>query len=366
MTDLESTHSINKEVLILQRTQYGYLTDTKKISERLAKDMVVSVVCFDAGQAKVKTDSVTVHYVDRRGNFFIRAIRLVKHCIAFARTQNESTIFVLYFPLCALIPLCGARKAILDFRTASVHQNKTIRFFADLLASAEVLFFQHVTVISEGLLGRLHIAPKKAMLLPLGADQISTVPKNFDEPRLFYIGILENRNIEQTIEGIKIFLDRWPERKEHLSYDIVGDGYKGGLENLQTIVNKLGLEKNVKLWGRLNHDQAQNFFDSCNIGISYVPMTVYYDHQPPTKTFEYVLSGMPVIATSTLENKKIVVPENGVLCEDNPESFAFALEQCINKFDIFHDTTIRNTLKSHTWDNIAMGFKSYLMAVNNA
>jgi len=42
----------------------------------------------------------------------------------------------------------------------------------------------------------------------------------------------------------------------------------------------------------------------------------YYDCQPATKTFEYILSGMVCIATSTYENKKLINNINGVLCND--------------------------------------------------
>lgn len=41
-------------------------------------------------------------------------------------------------------------------------------------------------------------------------------------------------------------------------------------------------------------------------------MTEYYDSQPPTKTFEYALSGLYVLATKTRENEKVITNDNGV------------------------------------------------------
>jgi nucleoside-diphosphate-sugar epimerase len=67
--------------------------------------------------------------------------------------------------------------------------------------------------------------------------------------------------------------------------------------------------------GRVEHI----YFDIHNIGVSYIPMLKCFDNQPPTKTFEYLLSGMPVIATATNANKDIINDVNGVLINDNSE-----------------------------------------------
>lgn len=44
----------------------------------------------------------------------------------------------------------------------------------------------------------------------------------------------------------------------------------------------------------------------------YVPITDYYEYQPPTKTFEYVLSGLLCLATATSSNKEVITEEKVV------------------------------------------------------
>lgn len=346
----------------MQRTQYGHLTDTLKIAELLASDMDVSVICFDAGMEKTKSRNISIEYVNRNGNLISRSIRIIFRFISAAHNNKSATVFIVYFPFCSLIKIFGNDNSIVDFRSGSVHRTSLMRFLTDLLGSIESRFFKKVTLISDGLRFRLRISSKKSFILPLGSDEISNVPKVFDEPRMFYIGTLNGRNIHQTIEGISIFLKRNPAYKNKISYDIVGDGYSGELDRLKTLVLQLGLENIVRLQGRMSHQDAQIFFDTCNIGVSYVPMTDYYNHQPPTKTYEYARSGMIVIGTSTAENTRVIKPENGVLCFDNSESFSHALEKCINNFDNYSDLIIRKSFAKYSWEKIAIEFKKYLLA----
>jgi hypothetical protein len=89
-------------------------------------------------------------------------------------------------------------------------------------------------------------------------------------------------------------------------------------------------------------------------------MKKYYDFQPPTKTFEYVLSGMICIATSTYENKRLVSHVNGVLCKDNSESFYHALKTAFLRRKSFDYTKIVSSLKFYEWSNIV---KNTLMPI---
>lgn len=61
---------------------------------------------------------------------------------------------------------------------------------------------------------------------------------------------------------------------------------------------------------------------------------------------------MVCIATSTYENKKLINNINGVLCNDNPESFARALEEIKENKHKYNSEAIRETLMNYTWENI--------------
>jgi glycosyltransferase involved in cell wall biosynthesis len=83
-------------------------------------------------------------------------------------------------------------------------------------------------------------------------------------------------------------------------------------------------------------------------------LTPYYDVQPPAKTFEYLLSGMPVIATQTSENKKLINPGNGILIGESAEEFYLGLKKIYESRDSFDSKLIRDSNINHTWEKIVL------------
>jgi glycosyltransferase involved in cell wall biosynthesis len=112
------------------------------------------------------------------------------------------------------------------------------------------------------------------------------------------------------------------------------------------------LDKHCVFHGELRNKELDVFFNKSNVGVAYVPITDYYNCQPMTKLFEYLLAGMACIATYTEENMKIVNRNNGVLCYDTPTSFSNAIEELwCNRF-LFNSKIIKQDAYSYTWQNI--------------
>ncbi|MEI7504287.1 MAG: hypothetical protein WCJ61_13485, partial [Paludibacter sp.] len=94
------------------------------------------------------------------------------------------------------------------------------------------------------------------------------------------------------------------------------------------------------------------FLENSNVGVSFVPCTPYYDCQPPTKTYEYLIYGLPVIATNTLENRRVIHETNGVLIEDTEDGFCEGIEFIIGKLGRFNSASIQIDNITHSWANI--------------
>jgi len=337
-----------KPLLIITKRQFGHHTNYYKYCELLKEDFKITFICFDTGLEKLKMNGVAVKYIPWKGPKAIRGVRfLITSIINIARFKG--LIYVNYFEKSQILKkVFPKKKMILDVRTLSISTNEALRKTQDEELLKTCSYYDHITPISEGVQKKLNLTDENSTVLPLGADAISMTNKSFDNLRLLYVGTLNGRNIDQTIKGLATYIEK--HQDVDIIYDIIGDGNE--LKMLKELVNDLHLTKYIKLHGRIPHFKLQPFFDNSNIGISYIPMTEYYDFQPPTKTFEYIMSGMPCIATKTSENIKLITTENGVLCEDNPESFSNALEKMMLKKSNFNSKLIRESLVDYSWENI--------------
>ena len=173
---------------------------------------------------------------------------------------------------------------------------------------------------------------------------------NFNQIKLLYVGTLYNRNIIETVKGINLFVKKYPDVP--ITYDIIGSGFENEIEELNDYIKNNNLSTICRAHGRIPYTELKPFFDKCNIGVSYIPITDYYQYQPPTKTYEYALSGMAVIATKTISNESVVNEKNGILINDNPEAFMSALEKLLIKKREFNSRVIIESVEDYRWEKI--------------
>jgi glycosyltransferase involved in cell wall biosynthesis len=342
-----------KKILIISREQFGYHTDVFKWCEYLRDEYNVEVITFD-GKPKVMLENVKVHYVSNSGNRTIRGLRYVLTCLWHILFFN-GIILVCYFKECRILKRCFPwKKMLLDIRTLNVDSNEEIRKKEDALIKKATEQYDFVTIISDGTRKKIALSKVKSAILPLGADVVSTVDKNFDSIRMLYVGTLFNRDIHKTIQGLAIAIKNNNSLKIH--YDIIGNSPGGELLELQKLVKECGIEGYVTFHGYIQHSRLKDFFDKCNVGISFVPMTEFYEYQPVTKSFEYILSGLYTIGTATYCNKEIITDENGILINDTPESFAESIEYILQHISELDSKIIRNTLLDYQWQNVVNNY----------
>jgi glycosyltransferase involved in cell wall biosynthesis len=353
-----------KKLLIINQASFGYHLDTYYYCKYLKDFYDIVYICWDHGLKRIEMDGVRVLYVNREGNTIFRTMRFLLLVLREIKDKRD-TVFIKYFKVVslALRMFKPHNCMVLDIRTGSVHEERIIRWLQDTRLKIETYFFRHITVISESLAKKLGIE-LKAHILPLGADVISTSNKNFESLHLLYVGTLFNRNLDITIRGFKLFYDEFKD-KIPVSYTIIGKGLYNELQALRNIVSQYGISSVVKITGLIPHNELTPYFDSANIGVSFVPLTTFYDCQPVTKTFEYLLSGMPVIATNTSENRKVINHDNGVLVGDKLDEFYAGIKEAFEKRHLFNSVTIRHQAMRYTSKEIVRkNLKQYLHSIN--
>lgn len=342
---------MKKKLIIINKWSFGYHTDSYKWCEYLKDCYDITFICFDSEPKRMSMPGVEVKYVKYSGSRRTRGFRYVAYCIWYMLWHHAPTI-ISHFDHCEILRrLFPFRKLLLDIRTLSISPNEVVRKQKQIDMVKSCKYFKHISAISEGVINKLNLSGKKVNLLRLGADVISKTPKRYDKLRLLYVGTFNNRHLNKVLIGIAIF------RKEHpnvpISVDFVGSGELEGSEQLCDIAADLEINDIVKFHGHIPYDELEPFFSRNNIGISFVPITDYYEYQPPTKTFEYAMSGLFTIATRTFANREIITPDNGILIKDTPYAFADALTKLSNGgLQQINEHKVRESLKDMQWSNI--------------
>lgn len=337
-------------LLIINKEQYGYHIDTYKYCVYLSEKFNVTYICWDEGREKVVTDGVRCVYLRKEGSIINRFLILIRAIQKEIEINSFDVIFVIYFFGSSILRLLNLKASInLDIRTIAVTDNKLNNFLLDNLLKLESLLFKYVSVISEETAHQLGI--KKYKVLPLGGECLIKSNILFDDLNLIYVGTLSNRNIMNLIEGFKAYLQDYPFSKK-ATLTIVGDGYGEELQVINKFITNHSLDDFIFTTGYIQNYKLGFYLEKATCGVSFIPITKYYQNQPPTKTYEYLLSGLPVLATNTNANAKIINKQNGILIQDDIDSVSKGIFEISQKLNSYNSNVIKNEMKKSLWANI--------------
>lgn len=344
-----------KESILIIAPPFGYNTDWYQFAELLCSHYNVYYLCVHSGTKDIEPRNVNVvYYVATTKNYYYKVLFAVK---ALKREMEFRKVFVYVYPSCSLMRLFFSKKQlVMDIRTSYI-KSPVLTWVSNRLVKVESVFYGKISVISWGVADFLKLNKKKCELLPLGGERLEFVEKSFDELNLFYVGTFFDRHIEKTVEAFEIFKRENPEAKAQ--YGIVGNGSDEDLRLIEDNIKKYNLEKSVFYLGAKRGEELHNIMTRYNVGLSYIPLTDYYDCQPPTKTYEYLLGSMIVLATPTTENIKVVNDTNGCISKtDTPQDIAIALQKIYEKRKKYNAHDIYVDSLKYAWEEIV---RKYLL-----
>lgn len=361
-----------KNILVIPKSQFGYHTDYFMMIEYLAfRGIKVDVICYDFEEKKVNhNENVLIKYIKRSKVklfnilfYYLEIVRLIiknkYDCIIISSSLEFGEFLPLLFR-----KYTNKSKWLLDIRTGSVNKNQKTREKYNKKLEKKVAFFDHTTIISELLATKLNI--KNYYLLPLGARRLVQVQdKKINKKKInyLYIGTFENRNLEIFIKAFDQYCTIVKNNIE-VKLDIVGfaETYETELVILSSIQTAKNNE-NIIFHGRKNHDELIDLLQEATVGISYIPITDFFNVQPPTKTYEYLINGIVCFATKTEANKGIINYKNGVLVHDQYDEILKGLLKLNEKIENFDPKEISETVFENTWENIEANFFRFLIEI---
>lgn len=340
-----------KRLLFILSSQFGYHTDTLMYCKYIDKtEFEVHYIGFDLGLDKIVIEGIQTHYVPCNSNKMLRYLVYIKYIIRLKKSIKFDFVFHIHtklsFPIRLVFLNCNYN---FDIRTGDISDSSIKQKLNNLKITLLSMFCKNVSVISSGLADKLNL--KSYHLLPLGGEINYCDQKDYQSLRLLYVGTLSKRRLEDTIAGISDFQNKY--KNISIRYDIVGSGSENDISILKNHISNYHLTNTVFLHGQVKYIELPKYYNASNIGIVYIPQKDYYEYQPSTKLYEYLLAGMPVIATNTFENRKEISNiKYGVICQDNPNSFSNALKVIQENLFKFESSQIIGDKKENSWENI--------------
>lgn len=341
-------------ILLISRPHFGTSIGPYKWTQYLREKYNVTTITYNTeidNPKRYNFDNVKHIYISKKGNKLIRAFRFLLYTI-FQIAFFKGKVIVTFFPGCSIYKRIFFRKQmILDIRTLGIFDNEDINIKHDKAVAKCTKLYNQTIFLTEGMRDKITEDIKKCSVVPLGADTLDETEKDFNSLKLLYVGRFYNRDVHKTIEGIHLFHTKYPDLK--ISYDIIGHPLYNEDEYLYELVEKYNLSEIIKFRGAIFEESEKlKYLQNANIGVSFVPITPYYDFQPVTKSFEYILSGLFCLATNTYSNREIITHQNGILINDTPKSFSEGLEYFMNNKEKLNSKEIRETLQHYKWESI--------------
>lgn len=148
--------------------------------------------------------------------------------------------------------------------------------------------------------------------------------------RLVYVGgVTKLRGAVELIEAMKILLEKG---YRDIALFLIGPVTPLKLKDeLAHLISQYGLERSVNIPGPVPYETVFDILARANVGMAILHPDPNYVDSLPTKLFEYMAAGLPVIASNFPLWREIVEGNNCGVCVDplNPKAIADAIEYLI-------------------------------------
>lgn len=196
-------------------------------------------------------------------------------------------------------------------------------------------------------------AKKASLVMPIGEHHQADLIQHGCQKsnvQLIYMGVDESflkKNeyySNQTTEHLRliytgsIHIDRGRDLMLHALAEAIEKGaeayltYVGADEEQQAycdmLAKKLGITRYVTIVGRVPGEQIPKFLHDADVGLCFWADKPYWRYNPPTKLFEYLVAGLPVVA-SDIRTHSVYIEEGvtGCLCPYNQKALAAIIKK---------------------------------------
>ena len=141
---------------------------------------------------------------------------------------------------------------------------------------------------------------------------------------------------------------------------MVGDGEDRA--RLERLADKLNIKKDIIFTGQVPYFKVPSFIAASDVVISPIPPMLIYKVTSPTKIFEYMAMGKPMVANEEIPEQKEVIEESGggVLVKFEDESFANGIMELLDNQERAKEMGRKGhewVVKNKTYEILARGLE---------
>ncbi len=260
-----------------------------------------------------------------------------------AKRQNAA-IYHFHDPelmFCAVLLRLSGRKVIFDIheniRISLVSKDWLPKWLGKLLGAVYFVFervallFYHHLILAEESYMKYYPKKKSTVVLnyPLLVD-IKVDSKDYSQHLQFvYSGVVHAlRGVWEMLEIVK----RLKNNGFNIVLDLVGEVRPQGLNSqIKDFINKNSLESNINIVGKVDFSEVSLYLAKAHIGFSLLKPIPNYKESLPTKIFEYMQHGLPVITNNfNLYREYVEDTETGICVNiDNIEEMTNKIESLL-------------------------------------
>jgi len=185
------------------------------------------------------------------------------------------------------------------------------------------------SMLGDRLADRYLLDRDKIVHLPNGVDTEEFKPTDSEpEPTIVYTGNVGHaQDLESCIQAMS--------RLEHpnATLKIVGDGDVKG--ELEALARKEGLNRAVEFSGLVPRKKVPKILNEAMIGVAPLKSDDSLEYAVPTKAYEYMAFGLPVVATGVGEIKSLMdESDGGYHLENDPEKMANVFQTLLSDWEL--------------------------------